>query len=207
MPWLLARDFNVPIHPDESSNYNEGQAITTDMQEFIDCRNNLALFDHVASRPLFTWTNKHQEGFLAKKLDRVLINDLWKASTVVEFLAPEISDHCPALIQFKESNLQPPKPFKFFNFSVKCKEFLQVVENSWTMLAQGNPMKVLFSKLKRLKLELKKLNKLHFDDISARVNQKRGELQHMQHLILSTKPDSGLITREQSLSAELLAVE
>ncbi|XVE57592.1 hypothetical protein DITRI_Ditri04bG0102500 [Diplodiscus trichospermus] len=165
MPWLMAGDFNVSIHPDESSNHCEGQAVTMDMQEFIDCRNNMEVFDHGAIGPLFTWTNKQQEGFLAKKLDRVLINDQWNFTSIVEFLAPEISDHSPAFIQIKGKNKQPPKPFKFFNFWVKQKEFLKVVETSWNMPAQGNPMKVLYCKLKRLKPELKKLNKTHFDDM------------------------------------------
>ncbi|XVE70928.1 hypothetical protein DITRI_Ditri10aG0109100 [Diplodiscus trichospermus] len=36
-----------------------------------------------------------------KKTDRVLINDCWEATTRVELLAPEVSDHCPALIQLE----------------------------------------------------------------------------------------------------------
>ncbi|XVE66266.1 hypothetical protein DITRI_Ditri08aG0066900 [Diplodiscus trichospermus] len=107
-------DFNVSIHPDESLNFYDGQSITMDMQDFIDYKTQIVVFDHAAVGILFIWSNKFQEGFLAKKLD-----------------------HLPS---------------------------------------EGNPMKILYSKLKRLKIELKKLNKAHFSDISSRINQKREEL-------------------------------
>ena len=77
------------------------------------------MFDHVLARPIFTWTNKHLDGFIAKKLDKVLINDAWLAKFThftMEFLAPEVSNHCPSLIQLEEVIHFPLKPFKFFNF-------------------------------------------------------------------------------------------
>ncbi|XVE77616.1 hypothetical protein DITRI_Ditri13aG0077500 [Diplodiscus trichospermus] len=97
---MLAGDFNTTVHPSESSNFSQDK--TADMRDFIDLRNQISIFDHVSLGPLFTWNNKHQEAFLAKKLDRVLVNENWSSSfpnLVVEFLAPEMSDHCPGFIK------------------------------------------------------------------------------------------------------------
>ena len=113
---------------------------------------------------------------MAKKLDRVLINDLWSswfAHLLVEFLSPEVSDHCPSLIKLQQDTFSPPKPFKFFNFWSQHHEFLQIVEKSWVIPIVGRPMYVLHCKLKRLKVDLKLFNQSHFGGISARVIEKR----------------------------------
>ena len=118
-PWILTGDYNVTVHPSKSSNCSDSHMINSDMQEFIDARLQLSVFDHVHVGPKFTWTNKHQEGFLARKLDRVLINNSWSdrfPPSHVEFLCPEVSDHCPGLILLQQEFHSPPKPFKFFNF-------------------------------------------------------------------------------------------
>ena len=53
-PWLLAGDFNVTVHPSESSNCTESQMINSEMKEFNEAKNRISIFDHVASGPLFT---------------------------------------------------------------------------------------------------------------------------------------------------------
>ena len=65
----------------------------------------MVVFDHSFSSPLFTWSNKQGDGFLAKKLDRVFINDKWHLSfahSIVEFLPPRDSDHCLTVFQLSQ---------------------------------------------------------------------------------------------------------
>ena len=71
-PWLIAGDFNVILHPSESS--NEHQGFTSDMRDFMESKVKISVFDHAFSSPLFTWSNRQLDGFLARKLDSVLIN-------------------------------------------------------------------------------------------------------------------------------------
>ena len=100
-PWMLAGDFNIIMKPSESSSYNGNQVMTMDTKEFKECLQKLEVFDHVYSGPLFTWTNRQGEGFVAKKLDQVLINGNWLLSfpsSKVEFLPSRSSDHCFAKI-------------------------------------------------------------------------------------------------------------
>ena len=73
-PWLLARDFNVLAHPSESSSFDGSQMPNSDVRDFIDCMHELAIFYLVYVWLMFTWTNRQREGFIARKLDRVLVN-------------------------------------------------------------------------------------------------------------------------------------
>ncbi|XVE57714.1 hypothetical protein DITRI_Ditri04bG0111500 [Diplodiscus trichospermus] len=108
-----------------------------------------------------------------------------------------------ALLRFDNNRYQPPKPFKFFSFWTKHADFQKVVKDLWELPAKGSPMKVLYAKMKRLKLELKKFNKSHFGDISSKVSQKRSEPIQVQKQLLNTAPNADLIEKEQFLSAEL----
>ncbi|XP_039007850.1 uncharacterized protein LOC120135690 [Hibiscus syriacus] len=57
---------------------------TSEMKEFEDITQDLDLHDHPFIGPLFTWSNKKAETYLARKLDRVLINTNWELSSIEE---------------------------------------------------------------------------------------------------------------------------
>lgn len=63
--------------------------------------------------------------------------------------------------------------FKFYNFWVDHKSFLPTVEEVWRKNIEGSLMFRLISKLKLLKVELRKLNKKEFYNISERVKRLR----------------------------------
>jgi hypothetical protein len=68
----------------------------------------------------YTWNNKSDAPrFMARKLDRVLANELWMSyfgKTIVEFIAGGISDHSYAVISVGRIQSFGPKPLKFFNY-------------------------------------------------------------------------------------------
>ena len=100
-PWLLAGDYNIIAKLEESSSYDGNKRISIDMREFQKSLQELEVVDHSYTGPIFTWSNHQNEGVLARKLDRVIINDNWMQDFVhstVEFISPGISDHCPALV-------------------------------------------------------------------------------------------------------------
>ncbi|XP_039049215.1 uncharacterized protein LOC120190158 [Hibiscus syriacus] len=113
--WLIGDDFNVILNMEESSNA-VNSATVSDISDFQRCVEELGIFDHQYTDPLFTWSNKQQDTYLARKLDRVLINPSWFVafpSSMVKFHAPGDSDHCPALVWFqKDAPIDKPKPFK-----------------------------------------------------------------------------------------------
>ncbi|KAK8599132.1 hypothetical protein V6N13_077066 [Hibiscus sabdariffa] len=69
----------------------------------------------------------------------------------------------------------------------------------------GNPLQVLFAKLKRLKEPLKKFNKEKFGGISNKVLQKRVEYENIQNSLLVSPTD--LILQERVVRSELRNLE
>ena len=66
-PWLLFGDFNITAKTSES--YPVSQITSNDMREFMDAMLKISVFDHVFTGPILTWTNRQQDGFIARKLD------------------------------------------------------------------------------------------------------------------------------------------
>ncbi|XP_039052880.1 uncharacterized protein LOC120194716 [Hibiscus syriacus] len=208
-PWILGGDFDIFLQSFESSDHEFlGTYSSTDMKDFQETLNDLLLHDHPFFGPTYTWSNKQKDTFLARKLDRVLINSAWINSfqnSFVEFMAPGPSDHCMVLTWInKESPINRPKPFKFFNFWNTHPNFLYEVHQSWQQPVQGNSMKALFLKLKRLKTCLRNINKQYFNNISDRVKQKKDELEHFQ--LLTLKGNSSIDT-ELKIQTELSTLE
>ncbi|XP_039064868.1 uncharacterized protein LOC120210139 [Hibiscus syriacus] len=208
-PWVLGGDYNIFLHSQESSDHDLlGHYLTPDMKDFQVFTQELALHDHPFFGPNFTWSNKQQELFLARKLDRVLVNPRWDSAfpnSFVEFLAPGVSDHCMAVIWLsKDPPASRPKPFKFFNFWTAHPVFLSNVRQSWSHNVLGNPMTALFSKLKRLKICLKGFNIEHYSNLSDRVKLKRAELEHQQLLTLKGE---NAIEKELELQDQLKILE
>ncbi|OMO51164.1 reverse transcriptase [Corchorus capsularis] len=189
-PWLVVGDFNVISRIKESSEFNGTQIAGCDISDFNSCISQLDLVDHAYSGPLFTWWNKRDEGSISKKLDRALVNFSWLEAyqnSIVEFLAPEVSDHCAILVKLDSQNFSPPKPFRFFNFWTKHDNFMATVKQSWPQPVYGrDPMLRLFMKLKRLKPVLKQFNRDNFRQLSDKVNQKRGEVAQLQTSLLQS---------------------
>ncbi|XP_039048777.1 uncharacterized protein LOC120189611 [Hibiscus syriacus] len=142
LPWILGGDFNITLHPNESSDYELLCPFSfPDMKEFQSVTQDHDLHDHPFFGPLFTWSNKQTDSYLARKLDRILINSNWAnsfPSSFVEFLSPGVSDHCMGIIWLtKDTPSDRPKPFKFFNFWTLHPNFLKVIEQSWQITFQG----------------------------------------------------------------------
>lgn len=110
-----------------------------------------------------------------RKLDRVMVNSSWLNSfdlSLASFLPRGLSDHCPATVHFGVRFHHFLKPFQVFKHLMEHSSFLDVVSTAWNLECTGNPWFILTSKLKNVKVELKKLNcevgNLHSRVISAR---------------------------------------
>ncbi|KAK8554512.1 hypothetical protein V6N13_093501 [Hibiscus sabdariffa] len=160
--WILVRAMGGRRESSshESSDYDGSQKLSGAMQEFLDCQEDLDVFDHAYTGSFFTLCNFREDAPILRKLDRVFVNQQWLQlfpGASVEFLPPDCSDHCSGHLILKAPLFRPPKSFKFFNFWVEHPRFLKIVEDSWVQPSGGNPLQLLFTKLKRLKGPLKQL--------------------------------------------------
>ncbi|XP_039006586.1 uncharacterized protein LOC120134181 [Hibiscus syriacus] len=206
---VLGGDFNIFLHSHESSDHDLiGHYNSPDMKEFQEFTQEFALLDHPFFGPKFTWSNKQHELFLGRKLDRVIINPSWAPifqQSFVEFLAPGISDHIIAIIWLsKDIPASRPKPFNFLNFWAAHPNFLNVVRNSWHQEVQGNPMMVLFTKLRRLKDCLIRFKQENYSNLLDRVKLKRMELENQQLLTLKGEE---AIEKELAIHKQLKTLE
>lgn len=72
-PWVVLGDFNQTVNPNDSS--SGSTRISKGMTLFRDCLSSSGLSDLTFRGHMFTWWNNQTAKPLAKKLDRILVND------------------------------------------------------------------------------------------------------------------------------------
>ncbi|KAL1198665.1 putative ribonuclease H protein [Cardamine amara subsp. amara] len=196
-PWAVMGDFNQILHPMEKS--NGGTRITQGMAQFRDCVYQAGLFDIASRGKVYTWWNNQELNPIAKKLDRILINDHWQLARPYAygfFGDLDASDHCPATIVLGEGN-KSKRPFMISHFLLQHEEFLPRVAHHWQHLNMaGSSMFVLSRKLKSLKGILRDLNREHFSGLETRVQEAHATLLECQNALL-INPSTQLAEQEK----------
>jgi hypothetical protein len=186
-PWIICGDFNVVRKLDEKWG---SVSLNLYEKEFDDFLNNLEVTDLNSSGCFFTWNNKSEgSGFIARKLDRVLVNEDWLCNfgkTIVDFPPCGVSDHSPAFISVGTLVSFGPKPFKFFNYWLEHDSFMDWLADSWGQGFPGVPMFQLCKKLKAFKAVLKEKTSSFYGDLKRRVNKAKTCLDLAQHAVLES---------------------
>jgi hypothetical protein len=197
-PWMIGGDFNVVKSVAEKWGSDKLNSYEI---EFGQCLNDLEVLDLNFSGCYYTWTNKSEEPhFVARKLDRVLANEFWLSyfgKTIVEFCPCGISDHSSAVISIGKMQSFGPKPFKFFNYWVEHKDFLSWVKEGWDFQVDGFPMYQLYSKLKVVKIVLKRQNLVCFGNLQRRVMEARDNLDLAQKKVIESCGSAACMSKER----------
>jgi hypothetical protein len=176
-PWMICGDFNV-IHS-LAEKWGSNKLDSYEL-EFGQCLNDLEVMDLNFSGYFYTWTTKSEEArFIPRKLDRVLANEYWMSvfgRTIVDFKSGGIYDHSPAVILVGFLQSFGPKPFKFYNYWLKHKDFLDWVKEGWNVHVDGFPMYQLYVKLRFVKAVLKNQNVTCYGNLKQKVVQARDNL-------------------------------
>ncbi|XP_050229137.1 uncharacterized protein LOC126678279 [Mercurialis annua] len=181
IPWVVLSDFNVILRNDDRIGGNLANA--TDCEEFQNCVDDTNLLELRWSGHHFTWTNNQQgEDMIWRKIDRVFVSVRWihVIESEEKVLNPGLSDHSPLIVVFIEPVCHSFKPFNFFYMWTECDEFLEIVRKNDSGPCEGYKMYRVVSKLKRLKADLKLLNKVKFSNITTKVQNTKKLLEDIQ---------------------------
>ncbi|GKB81472.1 RNA-directed DNA polymerase, eukaryota, reverse transcriptase zinc-binding domain protein [Tanacetum coccineum] len=162
--WIMMGDMNVTLNPNEHS--VGSSSMTSDMNEFKECINDIEMEDVVSTGLFFTWTKnlfKTKKGDslgVHKKLDRIMRNEIFidKFSQAYAVFHPYlISDHCPNVITIPKVCKVKRRAFKFVNFVAEKEGFLPIVQEHWLKNYDRCHMFNTVKKLKSLKHDMRKL--------------------------------------------------
>ncbi|XP_062113783.1 uncharacterized protein LOC133824822 [Humulus lupulus] len=170
--WVLLRDFNATINQDE----RVGDRVRS---FFLAALTDCELFDVPYHGCFYTWSkNQEPPTRIVAKLDRVLGNQAWMdgfTNAVVCFMPEGLFDHSPAVLSLR---------------------YQQCVIEAWQNQVHGSPMYRVVCKLKRVKAELKNLNKCVIGNIGAAFSQSEHDLYNIQQQLHIDSQNCQLIKEE-----------
>lgn len=177
-PWMIMGDFNEILDGSEHSGYDADPSISSGMRDFQKVVRHCCLSDISAQGPLFTWCNRREEGLINKKLDRVLVNNIWLHHLTQSYSIFEsggCSDHLRSRTHFQKIEETKRKPFKFTNAIGEMPEFHQLIREEWTnsvpLFHSTMAMYRLTKKLKNLKQSLRALSRRKLGDLSRKTKE------------------------------------
>ncbi|GJT38457.1 RNA-directed DNA polymerase, eukaryota, reverse transcriptase zinc-binding domain protein [Tanacetum coccineum] len=133
VPWTLIGDFNVTLNVNEHSAGRSN--VDGDIEDFIDCVNNIKVEDVCRTGMHFTWIKSPKKPCtsIMKKLDRIMANEDFVAEynqAYVVFYPFMVSDHSPAVLVLPQAIEKKIKSFKFANFVVDQDDFLPIKDGN-----------------------------------------------------------------------------
>ncbi|XP_010480749.1 PREDICTED: uncharacterized protein LOC104759539 [Camelina sativa] len=201
-PWMLVGDFNETLDIAEHSNVDDHPMVTSGMREFQNVVTYCAVTDIHSHGPLYTWCNKRETGLILKKLDRVLVNDVWLQAyptLYIVFDAGGCSDHLQSRISLNTACGSPVptrKPFKFVNAVTGMAEFAPLVADYWhstepTFMSTSTMFRFT-KKLKALKPLVRNLAKEKMGNLVKRTKEAYDLLCQKQELNLANPSPQAL---------------
>ncbi|KAH1203129.1 hypothetical protein GmHk_17G049445 [Glycine max] len=150
--------------------------------DFSDMLEHIGLAEMDSQGDYFTWSNKHVEGTIYSRIDRVLANVSWFQNNLdvnLHIMPPNVSDHTLLWLQHRDRVILKKSHFKFINGSVDLDGYNDAVSASWREPITGRPMFVVWEKLMCLQPVLRNLSKplMH---LKQNILQARGNLQQAQ---------------------------
>jgi len=162
-PWIIFGDFNETLELEEHSKVEDNPVVSMGMRDFRSMVNYCSLTDMAHHGPLYTWSNKREHDLIAKKLDRVMVNDVWTQSfpqSYSVFEAGGCLDHLRGRINLNDgpgSIVRGKRPFKFVNVLTEMEDFKPTVDSYWK---ETEPIFLSTSSLFRFSKKLKSLKPL-----------------------------------------------
>ncbi|KAM6569088.1 hypothetical protein CsatB_017073 [Cannabis sativa] len=196
-PWMVMGDFNEILFKEERM----GEMVKYNAaNDFIDCVGICQLKDIKFGGSYYTWNNKRQgSDRICSKIDRVLANQKWLdnfPNAEAIFSAEGLFDHTPTIVSMYHEILSGKKPFNYFRMWTSHSRYAEIVKGVWQQIISGSKMYQVISKLKKLKVAFKELNKKDFLNIQEVTEKAREELKDLQKKLQTEPLNHELIDKE-----------
>ncbi|XP_035541166.1 uncharacterized protein LOC118344500 isoform X2 [Juglans regia] len=176
LPWCICGDFNIICFPSEREGLS---SMTTAMEDFSQLIFDLELLDLPLVGGEYTWSNSRG----GSRLDRFLVSSSWEAhypKSCQKRLSRVCCNHFPILLDCGGIH-ESKRYFKFKNMWLEVEGFVDKIRSWWLSYHfEGTPSFVLASKLKALKVDLKKWNKEVFGNVEQQKKSLWDELQSLE---------------------------
>ena len=192
-PWIILGDFNQILHPEEHSR-PPTLNIDTKTRLFRETLLEADLADLTYKGPKFTWTNKSKTHLVAKKLDRVFVNDDWislNPYSIPIFGEPDFSDHAVCGVLLKHVSVRDKRPFRFYNFLLHNEQFMDHLTDLWhSANVSGSTMFTIAKKLKLLKSGIRTFSRENYSNLKMRVEDAHNTLLAAQQDLLTAPSEA-----------------
>ncbi|XP_058763211.1 uncharacterized protein LOC131636618 [Vicia villosa] len=187
MPWIVMGDYNNVLTCKDRIGGNP--VAINEYKDLMDMMMKNGLYEAPTKGSYYIWSNKHSNGAIYSRIDRLVGNSLWFQTyqdVVVEVLPPHISDHSPIRVRHMAIQHKRQHIFKFLNCVTKRDGYHEIVRNCWNQIIQGTHMQQLWFKMKKLQKALKPLHR-EFSDIRIQIIKARDDLEEA-HKMLQNNP-------------------
>ncbi|KAF8099069.1 hypothetical protein N665_0252s0008 [Sinapis alba] len=173
--WMIMGDFNEILDGEENSRFSSLESLPRGMRDFQRMVLQCQMSDMGTQGPLFTWSNKQEEGIICKKLDRLL----------------------PPREKIR-------RPFKYVNAIGNLPSFLPKMNEYWdtteTLFHSTSVMYRFSKKLKNLKPIIRELGRDKLGNLTKRAKEAHCLLCEKQKSTLSNPCESAV--REEAEAYE-----
>lgn len=202
LPWVVLGDFNQILDPSEHS-MPPSLNVPRRIREFKEYLLDADLSDLNYRGNSFTWWNKNSLRPVAKKLDRILVNDRWQCefpNVVASFGSPGFLDHASLSIVFEPHIERLKKPFRFYNFMLANVGFFPMIMWLWySANVVGSAMYKVSQKLSLLKNPIRDFNKTNYSHLEKRVSEAHDHLLTCQNNMLSHPNQANAIEEQDAI--------
>jgi len=200
--WRVLGDFNSIRRQEERKSLISTSDYSREIKGFNDFIESSELVDIPLVGRKFTWYKPN--GLVKSIIDRVLVSKEWIGfwPNCQQFVfSRSISDHCVVIL--KEVSVDwGPKPFRCLDVWQRDSRFKEFVSSSWSSYAVvGDGIYTFKEKLKKLKADLKVLNKEVFDDANLACKEAQKRIEELDE----RDDDRGLAELEREERKALLA--
>ncbi|XP_026435535.1 uncharacterized protein LOC113333241 [Papaver somniferum] len=184
-PWMIIGYFNAVLSMEEKRGGRN--PLTTSMLEFNNCIQSCKMIQAPKTCLEFSWCNNRSgKKRIVCNLDRDFYNAQWLNSYPswgYKVGTRGTSDHSPLF----GTNATIPKPANVPFGSLKVwmshEDFKKVIEEAWRTEVRGNPGFIFLTKLKHIKVILKKWNWVVFGDVNQKL--KKADEEVLKHSLIS----------------------